>query len=313
MSENPLEAAKSKASSLLGASKPKIISNTSDTYNPVPEYWYKSLPYGFKAKIDGKFKIFYLPINPQNLTITTHYATNVISTLHGTVEEHSEQRYFDITIQGTTGFSPRYVEDRSQQVTKSYSGRQNYSAFSLASLAGGFFSKTLGKVDNALNQAGDIKNIWGDKPGNGFEAGVFNDNSGYAAFHNFYKFLLDYKKSAAKGKQKPKPASPLASKNESLLYFLNYKDNNKYSCAVQTFTLERSAENPMLYNYVIRLRAYNLTGITKDEEDPASLKDRVAELGLDGKPSLFSKLKNTANKAKSLANSAVGAYSTLGA
>jgi hypothetical protein len=71
--------------------------------------WYQALPYGFKnVRRDGSVRIMFLPISPSNIQVVTHYATNIVPTLYGTVEEHSEQRYFDITISGTTGFSPRY-------------------------------------------------------------------------------------------------------------------------------------------------------------------------------------------------------------
>lgn len=312
MSANPMEVATSVAGNLFGP--PKSLAN-SGPYTPIASNWYKSLPYAFKAQISETIKVFYLPINPQNLTITTYYATNVISTLYGTVEEHSEQRYFDIVIQGTTGFAPQYVA-ASTSTPESFSGRENYSTFSLASIAGGFFSKTLGKLDNALNQAKDLKNIWDSDGANGFEPGVYFDNSGYTAFHNLYKFLLEYKKSAAAGKTTSASSMGTASGNNSLLYFVNYKDNNQYSCAVQTFTLERSAENPMLYNYVIRLRAYNLTGIVGSDQmmpSESAISNRIKDLGLDGGPSIFAKLKNTVTKSKGLANSVTGAFSTLGA
>lgn len=293
------------------------------TYAPEPSNWYKSLPYAFKAKIDGSMKIFCLPISPQNLTITTHYATNVISTLYSTVEEHSEQRYFDITIQGTTGFAPRYVNaldlssknQKTGKLTLTQSqnpGRESYSNFSIASQLGGFFSKTLGKLEKAANQAKDVVTAFSSKDANGFEPGVYNNTSGYAAFHNLYKFLLDYKKSAAKGKNATAQSS-LKTVNESILYFVNYKDNNQYSCAVQTFTLERNAQNPMLYNYVIRLRAYNLSSITDEVETQKEVDKRLDALGLDGGASVFSKAKNILSKSKGVLNSVTGAFSTFGA
>lgn len=283
------------------------------SYTPKASNWYSSLPYAFKANINGSMKIFYLPINPQNLTITTHYATNVISTLYGTVEEHSEQRYFDIVIQGTTGFAPRYVYSSSfSSQPKQYGGRESYSNFIISSFLGGFFGKTLGKLDKAANQAKDVVTTLKSKPANGFEPGVYDDASGYMAFHNLYKFLLDYKKSASKGKNSTERSSTEIV-NENILYFVNYKDNNQYSCAVQTFTLERNAQNPMLYNYVIRLRAYNLTSILYSDAAGGAATNRLSTLGLDGGASVFSKAKNILGKSKGVLNSVTGAFSTFGA
>src|SRR5690349_19439102 len=80
------------------------------TYSLESQNWYSAKPYGFKASLrDGRTVVMFLPISPSNLTISTNFATNLIPTLYGTVEEHSEIRYFDITIEGTTGMAPKFV------------------------------------------------------------------------------------------------------------------------------------------------------------------------------------------------------------
>ena len=300
--------------------KPSPPTSTSGPlYNPIPINWYQSKPYAFKAKRDAQSYIFYLPINPKNINIVTHFATNVIATLYGTVEEHSEQRYFDITISGTTGFAPQFTEEA--QVTKTTGvppaligsgGRKRYSDFSVSSLAGGFMGKTVGKIQNALNQANTALNTLGNT--NNYKTGVFNNSSGYVAFHNFYKFLLQYKKDAvASGSLATPPVESMRSTpapNPPLL-FVNYKDNNQYSCAIQRFTLERSAEDPMLYNYSIQMRAYNLSPIIS--ETPPVLKNRYEDLGLDSTLSIAAKAKVAINAGKSALSSARGAVKTLGA
>ena len=72
--------------------------------------WYKALPYGFRfSPRDGSASVIcYLPLSPENITVSTHFGTNIIPTLYGTIEEHSEQRYYDIVLSGTTGFAPKY-------------------------------------------------------------------------------------------------------------------------------------------------------------------------------------------------------------
>jgi hypothetical protein len=253
--------------------------------------WYKSWPYAFKAKIGSKYEIFYLPISPQNINITTHFATNVIATLYSTVEEHSEVRYYDIAIQGTTGFVPTYV--KSETFSRDASGknsivgnttRTSYGSGEIvdSGVAGGFFRKTLNTVNSLANTAADI--LSSKKQ----EAGVFTDNNGYIAFHNFYRFLLKNKQTAAAGK----------ASNEEVLTFLNYKDNNQYSCAVQRFVLERNAENPMLYNYSILIRAYNLKTIDSSIKAD-DLVDRYEAVGLKkDKKSLAAEIKSKVGLAK---------------
>lgn len=302
------------------ASKPQTPDGSSKIYEPIPDNWYKSQPYAFKAQRDGQVYIFYLPINPRNLSITTHFATNVITTLYGTVEEHSEQRYFDIVINGTTGFAPQYVIET--QVPKvgppnvnaySQPGRKRYSDLSISDVLGGFFPKTASKIEQTLNQTGNvIKALTGS---NGHQIGVFNNTSGYIAFHNLYKFLLEHKRSASSGsalsKKNFKESMAPGKGENSPLQFINYKDNNQYSCVVQRFVLERSADNPLLYNYTINLRAYDLRPITK--EPAPKLRDRFKDLGLDSTLSIAAMAKVAINSGKGALSSGKGAIKTLGA
>lgn len=299
--------------------------------------WFKSLPYGFKASIRGTPKIFYLPINPSNLNITTHYATNMITTLYDTIEEHSEVRYFDISISGTTGFSPQYNGNTTViegDISSDTSGRAAYQSGEVFSnLAGGFFKQTLGKLDAALNSAKDTLNaIKGTN--NKFQPGVSNNESGYVAFHNLYKFFLDYKASltsASKGgttdiKDVVKGFGDLKvlgaavgnvlgdkTSSSTPLLFLNYKDNNQYSVVIQNFVLERSAENPMLYNYRITMRGYNLQPIGESASGSGYLEGRLAALGLGkDKPSIASRFKNGVKSGRATLNNLKGALGSLG-
>lgn len=284
-------------------------------YPLVKENWLQRFPYAFRANIAGEDRIFYLPINPQNISIVTHFGTNVISTLFGTVEEHSEQRYFDITIQGTTGFAPAFsyayspdedftskVISSSSDIGKYSSGRENFGPGVLSKIEEyGFAAALIAKANKVINKANDIANRFTNK--GPFESGISVHNSGYVAFHNFYRFLLLYKKTAAAGRDTE--LSPdeqvLQQKPNNPLYFINFKDNNQYSAAIQTFNLTRSAENPMLYNYSIQIRAYNLTAITSPlSEDQQKF---LASLGLkETEASIGSKFKNTVNDAKDILN-----------
>ena len=271
-----------------------------DATGTILENWYKQKPYAFRFRD----LTFYLPISPSNLNITTHFGTNVISTMYGTIEEHSEQRYYDITISGTTGMSPRYYKNISEQLfdsidTKAIGRASTPIKSRVGGALGGFFKRTQSLIDNTLNQVSDLL---GD---DNFSAGVDLNRTGYAAFHNFYKFLLLQKK-VATGK------SDIGTGSRNLV-FINYKDNNQYNVAIQTFQLTRDASNPMLYNYNITMRAYNLRSAdSKDIELDTS--SRLAELGLDGieTTSIATKLANKARQAKNAAYSAVAAAKGFG-
>lgn len=283
-------------------------SGSSTSKNSILQNWYKQKPYGFKfVDRDNTTYTFYLPIAPSNINITTHFATNVISTMYGTVEEHSEQRYYDIVISGTTGISPRYyklIEDQVEDLSNGQAkvvGRavQPIKATAQSSL-GGFFKRTVSLIQNTLNQVSDVLGVE-DEPTTGIDA----QRTGYAAFHNFYKFLLLYKKdvSGEDGRGNKRRRHPLS--------FVNYKDNNQYDVAVQTFQLTKDAQDPMLYNYNIVMRAYNLR--TADELDTASdLGERIEELGLSLESSTFSKIAGKARQAKNAGYSLVAAARGFG-
>jgi hypothetical protein len=281
------------------------------SYKIEPQNWFTAKPYGFQAfRRDGTSTVMFLPINPSNLTITTSFATNMITTLYGTVEEHSDVRYYDISIDGTTGMAPRFIAPSDNkghlnagQVFKTLrrSGRSSV-AVSQGISAGGFFSKTVGAINNTINKATDL--LKGDPEP---KVGVVSDNSGYVAFHNLYRFLLKYKKDASgveNTNTSPSGKHPLT--------FFNYKDNNQYDVVVRNFVMKRSADNPMLYHYSIQLRGYNLRGVSDKIDE--RLYDRLKDLGLAGidGSSALGDIKKKANQAKSVLGSALGGINTLG-
>ncbi len=272
--------------------------------------WYAAMPYGFqffdrKKKRNKGQSTIYLPIAPSNLTITTHYATNVITTLYGTVEEHSEQRYFDITIDGTTGMSPRYVQLRDLEYASGFGGKKQRGRLtanieSSIPSVGGFFSKTIGRVNNLLNKASDLVSSGNENP-----TGIDINRTGYIAFHNLYKFFLQYKRDAA-------GLDGQEGRNNHPLWFVNYKDNNRYKCSIQRFVLKRSATDPMLYNYSIILRAYEIQKVSEKVRN--TFQARIRDLGLNGveDSSIFSTIKSKSNDAKGIVGSLAGGINLLG-
>lgn len=280
----------------------------SNFYIPEAQNWYTAKPYGFKTttKNNNVFAMF-LPISPSNLTISTSFATNMITTLYGTVEEHSDVRYYDIVIEGTTSMAPKFVEpSMGEPSTTTYAAglRPGRSSFSIAQgiTLGGFFSKTLSTINDIKNKAAELQG-GGPKVHPGFTS----YNSGYMAFHNLYRFLLQYKKDAA-GSTK---AGNVKRKSHPLTFF-NYKDNNQYDVVVRNFTMRRSVQDPMLYYYTIQLRGYNLRGIKAGIEEDVG--QRLKDLGLNGvdSSSVLGDIKSLSQQAKSIVASAVGGISVLG-
>jgi hypothetical protein len=287
-----------------------------DNYEIKPENWFTNKPYGFRfTNRDGKTLVMFLPISPSNLTVTTQFATNIIPTLYGTVEEHSDVRYYDISIEGTTGFAPRYVMspddpylDTDASIVEQDIRKPGRRSFEIATgvAAGGFFSKTLGVLDqiaSKINKA--IDKISPNKQ----KTAVYTLETGYYAFHNLYKFFLKYKHdvSGADGKSGPR-------KGGHPLTFFNYKDNNEYSVAIRGFTLKRSAENPMLYYYSIQMRGYALRTAGSKVAFGDEMGQRLKDLGLNGinPSSLLGDIKNVAKQATSVAGLLGGGLNVFG-
>lgn len=289
------------------ASTDDLKKGMNETYKVESQNWYSAKPYGFKMTTrDGGTFTMFLPINPSNLNITTPFATNIVTTLYGTIEEHSDVRYFDISIEGTTGISPKFVEPGAGQdssVIYSQLRKSGRSTTPIASSisAGGFFAKTLGLANQIKNKAADLLD-GGVKP----KTGINNNDSGYVAFHNLYRFLLQYKKDASGS------SGSVTNRQTHPLTFFNYKDNNQYDVIVRGFTMRRSADNPMLYNYSIQLRGYNLRAITSPIND--SLAQRLRDLGVNGvdSSSVLGDIKSLSSQTKGIIGSLVGGINVLG-
>lgn len=291
---NPLS---KKSGSKEGASE----SNSLDSiYSVTASNWYKSLPYGFTfynrdAGGTTPTSTIYLPILPSNINVVTQFATNVVTTMYGVVEEHSEIRYYDITISGTTGISPKWILKKeagtkdSKAGTESQANSEGRESFNNGGLDfGGFLPEVTNTINQIKDIASDISNALGD--GVKMNTGVSPEETGYMAFHNFYRFLLQYKKDAAGQNSTQRKQHPLQ--------FVNYKDGVKYDAVIQSFTLNRSADNPMLYNYSIKIRGYNL----RDVDASPTESDNLSRLGLgDYKgQSAFSSLTSAAGSAATL-------------
>lgn len=281
---------------------------TDADYTPVLTNWFTAKPYGFRfSPKDGSPQVvMYLPMNPSNITVSTSFATNLTPTIYGTVEEHSPVRYYDITLEGTTGMAPKYVmpSDVSESTTPN-TGRSSFSVQQdISTAAGGFFAKTLLAAQNVYN---DVSAIFKNPTA---VTGLQLDQTGYYAFHNLYRFLLKYKKDTVDTSVKRTSTQPP-------LVFFNYKDNVQYSVTIRSFVLRRDKENPMLYFYSITMRGYDLADAQNSSsfnENNQTVAQQLSDLGLNGvKGSTFlGDAKEIASQAQNILGSIANGVNQLG-
>ena len=195
---------------------------------------------------------FTLPISPQQLTISTPFAIVTTPTLNGIVEEHNSVRFKDIEIAGTMGVFPA---DRDRDF-----GALQYRLYD-----------PTGIVDNIDSIAASIplvqllaisKETLVD-PSNGAV------NSGYANLHRLRIFLESY-------------AEQKKTNKDLRLVFASYKDNQYYYVAPTSFSVRRSASNPMEYEYSLGMRswgAYDPSVSVKVFHEPTTY-NPIASVGL---------------------------------
>jgi hypothetical protein len=277
-------------------------------YAPILTNWYTAKPYGFKlTPRSGSPMVMFLPIGPSNLVISTQFATNIVATLYGTVEEHSPVRYYDITVEGTTGMGPRWVHpvDARERVV----GSKGRSAFTvqqtIPSSAQGFLAKTLTRAQGVYNEATSILS----PPV--VSTGLQLDQTGYLAFHNLYRFLLKYKKDASGSDSSGSIARPDGSHP---LVFFNYKDNNQYKVVIRSMTLRRDKEDPMMYHYNISMRGYDLETAGTDLKPESETRALLSNLGLDGVDGsqFLGRAKGISARAKGIMSSVANGTNQLG-
>lgn len=278
----------------------------STPYQIVYQNWYKSIPYALRidpgeelaSKKVGALSIlkaispklpksdkpimYFFPVNPESVSISTPYAVNITPTLGGIVEEHSGAVFYNITISGTTGVLPEL--DFSTGIPRSPEKELRPTSAKDGFSLGGFAGGTIAAVNSIVSTIVGTSSKMVD--------GTRNVKSGYTAYHVLYKYIWLYHFTKANGV-------------EHNLKFINFKDNNQYNVAVQNFQLNRDKSRPHLYQYTITMKAWNLKTMdgVASFGDPA---DRVANLGLNTDPSLKAKMFRVINQTKSVLSSAAG-------
>lgn len=220
---------------------------------------------------------FTLPISPQQLTISTPFAVVVTPTLNGIVEEHNSVRFKDIEIAGTMGVFPA---DRNPD-------KPNFldyvKLFDPTGALDTYSSVTAGiPLLQVLSSRPDLVN-------------PTNANSGYANLHRLRIFLESY-------------AEKKKTDKDLRLVFASYKDNQFYYVTPSSFTVRRSVNSPLEYEYSLALRSwasYDPNATFEPEPEPKDWNKYVgAALTLLGSDSL-------AKAAKSIAVSSVGLFRDL--
>lgn len=268
--------------------------------------WYKSSPYGFIIHGVSGVDVFYLPISPQNIQVSTPFNTNLIPTMGGTVEEHTEIRYYDIAIEGTTGMMPQYIGATAVSTMSDVTPLPGRSSFSvqenLIEDNTGLFSKTVSIINKI---ASSYKELTSNKDEN--TIGVKNSLTGYAAFHKLYTALLSYKNAIQQNGFKPKDIQ------DHPIIFFNMKDGVQYDVVIKSFNMRRSADNPMLYFYSIQMRGYNLRTSNIDIKG-AAMSDKLQALGLSGVSgsTKLGEIKDKASKIKSIIGAVGGGIKIFG-
>lgn len=247
--------------------------STSDPFwvNKAPNFvgWNKSYPFKLMFKIyqeteDGKGSYitpttgkdltvieFVLPIPPQDLNISMPFANVLQPTLGGIVEQTSGAPFREIVLSGVTGVN----------IIKN-SAHSNSVINDIALYGGSVLGSTLNQTENFLFNArnivgsqskvdgrGILNNPYGTSPTD--ETSVYFKSTGFYQIEALKSFLEKY----AELKKFGRNLDGFHSKNLRLV-FANYKDGSFYAVSGVNFIIRRSANDPLMYNYTITLRAF---------------------------------------------------------
>lgn len=176
--------------------------------------------------------LFFLP--PQAIQIQTQFASSVIATNRGILEENNGMVFRTITISGTTGVWP--AKPFQKKGSSSLLGRLAKNIFPAATSA---ISNLFGQIKKTTSS------IVGEGP---LDLQKPDKDSGYYQFWALHNFFVAY----AEAKKDP------GCKNFRLVFGAP-KDNIEYICTPVQFDMRRDSSNPLLYRYQIVLRAWDIT------------------------------------------------------
>jgi hypothetical protein len=195
---------------------------------------------------------FVLPIPPTALKISTTAATSLTATLEGIVEQHNGSPFRDIVLQGVTGVN--LIKNNANPKAPN----------PLAVYGGALFPTGTTAIRNIQNSALSLSGS--ERFANTMvneDSEIKTEATGFFQFHALRSFLERY----IELKKKNVSLGSFNSKDLRLV-FANYKDEGFYVVSAVNFSSERSAADPLMYNYNITLKAYrrikSLEGLSAD-------------------------------------------------
>lgn len=222
-----------------------------------------------------------LRIPPQSIQITTTFASSVIATNNGILEEHNGSIFSMISIAGTTGLLP----DRKTSVVPPTGAAGVATALgnAIAPAATAAITGLVKGISRTLEKLGIKKAEEEDLT----RTGYFQ----FWALHHLFKRYAAMKK--RKGYE------------DIRLAFSSVKDGVTYLCMPVSFEMRRDSSAPMLYRYAISLKAWKVVKAIPDV--------KKAELNLPepNAPSLVAAYMNLLNTARRTIDEAFGVLSAI--
>jgi hypothetical protein len=230
---------------------------------------------------------FFLPITPQQLSITDTYSINTSATLRGILEEHSGVRFKNISIQGTFGVWPTRPSIVDPPGTPSL----------LQSVFGGTIAAAQNVATQFMSIINNITNGSNASPPTTIRPGSSKDDEGGFGTGYYQTILLtQFLEQYVEAKRNPANAG-------WRLVFDIPKQNQSFVVTPVGFTWNENVNRPMEINYNLQLKAWRRINIKESLKAPPL---QVTQLT----PGVLQKIVNTISAAQ---NTAAAAVNLIGA
>ncbi len=239
---------------------------------------------------------FFLPITPQQLSITDTYSINTSATLRGVLEEHSGTRFKNIVVQGTFGIWP----GRESIVTPP--GTPNI----LQSVFGGTlnalqnvatqFTSIVNNITNGSNASKPVtKRPDNTNPSEAISNPSDPEYNGFGTGYYQTLMLTQFLEQYAEAKRNP------ANSGWRLVFDIP-KQNQSFVVTPVGFTWNENQNRPMEINYNLQLKAWRRINLY---DNLTSVPSQVTPLS----PGILQQILNTVSAAQ---NTAAAAYNLIG-
>lgn len=250
-----------------------FVAGQGQPWSYVGQDWYKVFPYSFVVEGPQKSRFIYtFPIPPQMMVTNMIPASKATATFGGVVEETSDNVFWQIQIQGTTGVAisrdglANTQASRKDMANKFRKKLETTGLLSgVASQLNALVGKVGGTADAVLNATSAFKN--GDfSAGAAGVTGAINNailpqqmysgsgvddtTNGYTEMQELHRFLFTYSHLKA---ARPK---------DFTLKFQNHKTGQEWRVILSApLSISQSANQPMSYRYSIQLQAWDVQPI----------------------------------------------------